>query len=68
MWNRLLLVIYDDAQTQKNTEILPGILNMLDDINNNAGWKLDSEILPATLSELQACPSIDLFASRLNED
>ena len=35
-------------------------------INLDAEWKLDKAVLEQALAQLQASPSIDLFASRLN--
>ena len=35
-------------------------------INVDAEWKLDKAVLEQALAQLQASPSVDLFASRLN--
>ena len=50
---------------------IPGVLNTEADeesrkVNTDTEWKLDCEVLEATLKEPNFSPTIDLFASRLN--
>ena len=50
---------------------IPGALNTEADeesrkVNTDTEWKLDCEVLEATLKELNFSPTIDLFVSRLN--